>query len=477
MQFHQVLPIPLIGTTEPQCTYSGCVCNEYDGLVNRHLADVPIPQRGVPERAFGELKKFWSMSKGAVRGYTPAEVLAKKIGSRRAKYVRAFDSLAERPLEDKDCRVFAFVKIEKNPISKLEVKHPRLIQYRSPRFTASLAQELLPIEELLFTGSERCYFAKHMNQHDRAERLLAMERKVKDPIFVGLDANNFDAHETWRWTKAEHDFYRFLRGSYDPRLEYLLKQQMKYRGRTRGGIRYTSRGRRCSGDYNTGLGNSVVMLAIVSHIARSMGMTKEQWDALVDGDDSVFCFPRSYLTRFLQKIKPDRIAKLYGMSIRVEFQTTDVRQVEFCQCKLIRTGLGTRMVRKPYRVLQRLGYCCDDYSGAWNRWCTSVGQCELACHTGVPVLQALALAYMRIGGDVKIISRITDVAHFRGAISGPVPTPITPEARFDFEVAFGITLAEQLLLEHRFDNLQWKLGKGGQVDLMSTLNHHQEMMT
>jgi hypothetical protein len=408
----------------------------------------------VPERSFGLLLDRFRHLKRTLLPWTPEHVLAHKTGRVSDKFKRAYESLRAVPFEARDNNVYAFVKVEKNNVEKVLVKHPRLIQYRSPRFTASFAQYLLPVEQALMRPKDltKSFFAKMMNQRSRAHRFIEMQKRVPDCVFIGWDHDNFDAHEHKSWIRAEHKFYAEL--MIEPR-EFLerAKTQLRYKGRTRGGIRYRSDGRRCSGDYNTGLGNSVVNLSIILDILKRARVPTKNWDTCVDGDDGVLGVSRQYVRRLLSRYLTPASFALYGMSTRLEFVTENLHEVEFCQSRLVDFGCDKRMIRLPLRVLSRAGYCLRNYQATGiGKWLRSVGDCELACNAGVPVLQSYALMLQRFSKTTIGLRQPEVVAAMRGAVHGPIELPIRSETRVSFAEAFGIGPSEQRDLESRFNS-------------------------
>lgn len=449
-----VLPLVCRDEVQSQGCYNNCIHNEYDGLVNRHLADVTSPKRGIATRSFGHVRRMFHRFRASLEPWSEAMLLSHRAGRVVKKFERAFESLRKEPLNERDYRVSAFVKLEKATLNKLQVKHPRLIQYRNPRYTAELAKHLGPVEHKIIKSRHplRTVFAKGLNQRQRAQRILEMQRRISNCVFIGLDHNNFDAHEHLDWIKEEHLFYEWLQ--VDPtELRRLLQTQKRYVGRTRNGIKYTVKGRRCSGDLNTGLGNSLVNLAIILDIFNQAGIPTADYEIFLDGDDCVLAVREGWVKLLLKRyFTPENFAA-YGMSTRIEFVTKDIHEVVFCQSGFVDFGVDVRMIRNPWRVLSRATTCLSKFQGAgYRKWLRSVGECELACNAGVPVLQSFSNMLIRLSG-VKQGLKVPDVtARMRGAVHGSRALPINSEARTSFECTFGISVVEQISLEHLFDS-------------------------
>jgi len=447
-----------------QCSsWQGCACNELYALTNRHILNTPF----VSTRTASAVCHPWLslvqkelLSRG-VRKATPKMMLSRMSGRRRKRYENAFESLGKDWVHRKDKKVKAFVKFEKGDRIKIETDAvPRMIQYRSTRYTAALAQYLYPIEHELFTVDihgnldapmNKRVFAKGMNSFDVANRLKEMDEWGDDTKWVLVDHHRFDSFMVTPWLKEEHKFYQSCYPSSNT-LSDLLEAQIKNTCVTFGGIIYSINGKKMSGEFNTSLGDCWINACIIYNWVKEYGA-----NILINGDDSVIAMSSAMFDKMMRD-KPDYFTSI-GWSTKVE--TVDsFPEVEFCQCKPVEIKPGLwRMVRKPERVLSRGTSTIKKYHGVgWLRLLSSMGKCELAMNSGVPVLQSFAKYLLRQGRGYKpcvIDDAWTEMrAKLEPFYNHPRVFAITDTARVSFSLAFGVPPESQVWLEEYFDSLE-----------------------
>lgn len=373
------------------------------------------------------------------------DYIARYSGGKNRLLEQARVSLQSSAFRAKDSRVSMFLKDDKYFLDDL--KEPRCIQYRSKRFHLYLGRFIHPMEVLFChyedNGIRIC--AKSRNSLDRASDLRAAWEEFVDPMAVLLDHSKFDAHVAVPHLDVEHSFYKALNP--DLRLAHALSMQMHNVGYTKHGTRYEVDGTRMSGDVTTGFGNSVINYAMIATWLKKCGVRGR---AYVDGDDSVVTMSR------------DQYDKLdfswwvsVGMHTKVE-HAYEFEHVEFCQCRPVWIDqVGEwRMVRNPTRVVSRAPWTTRNYPEvALLRLVRTIGWCELASNGGVPILQSYASWFMEQGSGRLMRNEIE--AHLRDRVehvSCSVPNIAT---RLSFESAWGISVAEQFLIERTlaFDRL------------------------
>jgi hypothetical protein len=429
---------------EHQVAYEGCSLNERAALVSRHIIDVNEPDPAVVSRG---LELLWahpdlelSHFLGQVDPWSPEKVLAHKESRLKRRYGNAFESLTRLPLQPKDNRVAMFVKFEKWPLNKIGEKAPRAIQFRNPRYTASIASFLMPVEKCVFRLIQEPIFAKGLNTFERGERLGRMDRWV-DTVWLNIDHSKFDAHMTTPWLRAEHAVYNAL--CRDPDLARLLRVQLSNRCRSKYGTVYTCEGRKMSGEYNTSLGDSLVNFMILHAFLDGIDA-----EVLLDGDDSVVALSGKDMGKL-----DFRFFERAGMDTKVEV-VNDITEVRFCQCGVVKVAGRYRAVRDPIRVLSRGVYSVRRYSGrGWLKYLTAWGEAELAVFGGIPVLQEYAL-YLRRHGRGEKPAKLSDWSLDRRKLEPfarhPRAFPITEETRASFYSTFGMSITEQVELEEYF---------------------------
>jgi len=384
---------------------------------------------------------------------------AYRCGRLRTRYRLAARSLVEDGLcTPRDARVRAFVKAEK--LESRLVK-PRVIMGRDPRYNLELAAFLKPIEQRLYTGLRgwgRCFtrtrlVAKGLDGRERAELLRRKMTSRPDLVAFEVDGKAFEAHFSLPVLREEHRVYRRL--CPDPRLRELLRWQLEFVGSFRSGVRYSARGVRASGDYNTGMGNSLVMVALVLAVAQACGTG---FDFLADGDNAVV-FVRARDLPLWRRELPVSFLKA-GFEATIGDATGDLELLDFGRSRPVCVDGVWRMVRDPYRVLSMAFTGHRHYSEMRGgiRVLRAVAYCEAVLGEGVPVLQAFAHAMLRKTRGVRYprapdldnyeYQRIVDrddgwtAAHWK---------PVSLSSRLSFERSWGVSVEEQQRLESGFE--------------------------
>lgn len=393
------------------------------------------------------------------RTLDPAEVLDQFKGSRKRRYSKAADLLRLKGWKDAYARVKMFVKAEKFDPEVKGNPDPRAIQFRSFMYGLMLACFIKPMEHSLYelklpqTLTKGRVMGKGLSLKARADLFWEKFRAFRRPRVVSIDAKRFDAHVNTGLLKVEHLYYTLM--NKDPFLAHILSLQLFNKGRTQNGYQYTVKGGRMSGDMNTALGNCLLMAVMILDAMRSY----DRWDCLIDGDDCLLFFEdesgvdlAGLEASFLE----------YGMEIKLEGDTTNPLDVVWCQAHLVETFGGWVWVQNPEKVLSR-GVSNTKYMSSEEEarsYCGAVGIGQFASYKGVPILQELALAYVR-ASEGRVLN--LDDKHFQRAflqvggdpddVKGTLlnvdltPDPITLKTRFDFHRAFSISPAAQEIME------------------------------
>lgn len=433
-------PLPPLEGVWEVSTHHNCRTNELVSLYERHLTEYPVRcDPSAMSRCYGHLRRLASQTP-LIYPMGVEQAADHYRGLKRKKMRLAAESLAERPVEAHDARVKMFIKQDKYAVEEVCGKTPRGIQYRSPRYTLQLSCYLTPLERWVYT---REWCAKGANSWDRAARYIRALARFSDPVAIEVDYSKFDAHISSQLLRLEHSYYMQVYG-HDEVLATLLSWQIRNRGVTPSGLRYSTVGKRMSGDLNTGLGNTIINFAILSDVTRDCA----SW-MLIDGDDSILVVERDDLHAVSSRLA--NLDRTHGQTAR--WKMVEPMAVEFCQSKLMPIGQRWRFVRNPFRAISHDGVTCTKYAQhILPRLRHAIGQCELACMNGVPVLQEMALAMMRLGDPTPI--RATEDIMYRAKHEGrAIRLEVTQEARYWFERQFGITYLQQYQLENWYASL------------------------
>jgi len=386
---------------------------------------------------------------------SPEQFVEMYSGRKRKLYEGAANRLLLTGLLRKYGYVMAFVKLEKVKFNKA----PRCIQPRTPEYNVALGTFLKPIEHKMYralalaAGMETPVVAKGMNANEVGALIQAKWERFDTPVAVGLDATAFDQHVGVSALKFEHSVYKAL-FKYDPdfsELLTLLQWQIDNKGFGYcfdGFLKYRIKGRRFSGDMNTAMGNCIIMCAIVSTFLKNSGV---KHDFVNNGDDCVVFLEE----RDLYVMSGFReFALSLGFVIVQEEPVRVIERVEFCQQRPVWVDGQYRMIRNQDTAREKDSMSLLHHQDAQSvrKWLRAVGECGLALCSGVPVMQAMYLAYIRegIAGKTHNAMGMDTGASYLARGMEAKAQPIHPDTRVSYFMAFDVTPADQLALEESF---------------------------
>lgn len=465
--------------------HSVCPCNEKAALLCRSLGPLPWPDKRPVGQLF--LGTFGGLRQLARRycGYkwTHLETAHSYTGALRRRYLEAERSLREDgPLRRDDSFLSAFLKAEKITLTKFH--KPRMIFPRSPRYNLSLASYLKPFEHWLWgrltlkwlfraqepswlssriadCGSSRVV-AKGLSPRQRANLIARKFRSFRSCVVFEVDGKGFEAHvSTGQLLEEQSVYLAAFRGSRG--LARLLSYQLELVGKTVGGWKFHRPGGRASGDFNTGLGNTLVML---SSVVSGVGLDVP-FDVLVDGDNALVFLEEQDMANVYPNFAANVLHEC-GHEMTLETPVRCLEAVRFGQSApvYLGRGLGWTMLRDPVKVLS--GFAS---SHRWlnepkfaRRWLRDVCRCELSLARGVPVLQSLFIKALKHFGELRSVGPDPMADWFQlGAFFADesFAVPVSFEARLSFERAFGWTSGYQKFLE---EVLTFSFSEGGLVE-------------
>ncbi len=474
--------------------HEGCACNHINALENRVGACIPYPST----EGLEQLRQR-AIELSRVVGYHPQSTLESVVqsfhGKRRARYQKAHTQLLRNGVNARHARTSMFVKLEGIKYSTNKVNPScRAIQFRSPVYTLLAASYFKPIEHHLYQARgghgfpTTRFIAKNMRPDQRAASMLEKFESLPGCEVLELDASRFDAHVSKELLEIEHLFW--LRCNKDPQFAQLLKWQIDNKGSAytkQGRIRYSVEGGRMSGDANTAAGNCVLMSCMLSAFGISLGA---KFDFLCDGDDSVFFYQGP-------KVKECQVQEFFrgfGMTMKIENRTTEFRKINFCQGKPCFIDGRWTLVRDPVKILSKTTINPKfSIKSLRPKLLKTIAQAELSLNRGVPVLQSYLVALRRVA-DQHMSSRGKRDGGFLRAgwcdyrlrrdltvdWTELETRPISPQARIDFSIAWGVSVSEQLRLEESFNSWEFNLmdtgvtGGGFDVDRWLYDWQHQE---
>lgn len=450
----------LPGTWVPR-VHAVCPHNELSSVFQRVLAPLPVPLNyplgQAVLREFARVKRLAGRYGGETWSYL--QTASSYHGRLRRRYMAAEESLRESPVSSRDARLSPFLKAEKCNVDG-KLPKPRMIWPRSPRYNLALASRLKPFEHWLWGRLDARTFAvpgvgrivaKGLNPRRRANLIVRKFARIEDCVVFEADGKAFEAHVLPAQLSAEHGVYHSAFPG-DGGLFALLAMQLVLRAKLMCGAKISRPGSRASGDFNTGMGNTLIFSCIVVAALRELCGSKP-FDLLVDGDNCIVFIPRSVLGRVVSSFAPT-VLQMSGHEVVLERPVAVIEQIVFGQSHPVFLGPGrgwvmTRDWRKVFSVaLSSHRWLHDPSFGL--EWVQGVAACELSLSRGLPVLQRWALEIQARFGVFCSQRRDALEDYFVvGAwlAGGEDRLEVLPECRLSFERAFGLSPEEQDFVE------------------------------
>lgn len=446
-----------------------------------HNASINNLQRGVLERVFyiktasgfqeppkpapgvinQVLRPFKDFILHRLRGSTPIDIFDfPKLywGRQQTRYYNAALSLARRGVRKSDADCIIFGKGEKtNILTKGKDAVMRIVTPRKPEYNVAVGRYLKPVEKKLYKAVD-AYFGdatiiKGLNAQETARCIERKWLRYRKPAAVGLDACRFDQHVSVDMLKWEHSVYTGIYRE-SPELTKLLSWQLSNncKGYCKDGkLKYTTVGGRASGDMNTGLGNCLIMTAMVDAYCRSIGLRK--FSVANNGDDCVVFMERSWVDRFNAGLV-EFFLKL-GFNMKMEPPVFVLEQISFCQTNPVWSQGGYVMVRDPRVCISKdaLSLTPIAVRSAYEKWIAAVGIGGLSLSGGIPVLQEFYKSFLlasRGRAPAKLDqTQLGGWYHMTRGMERKT-SPISPRARYSFYLAFDIYPDMQIEIERYF---------------------------
>lgn len=438
-----------------------CAHNAVRGLLLRTLGRHPLPT-DLGEQMFAQaadlVRKVLLGRMDTVEQWSLRRVVESySVGRLRKRYEEAYKQiLAEGLSEPGDARVDAFVKAEK--MAGYKVYKPRIIMGRAPRYNLELASYLKPLEHALypcFRGFGRQFLThtrligKGLNGRERAALIRRKMQAHPGVVAFEVDCKSFESHVAHSHLVREHGIYNAVMR--DPRLQKLLSWQLEFLGRFRNGVRFRASGCRASGDFNTGLGNTLIMCCLVL-AAAPKGL---KYDFLADGDNALLFVLESDLHHWQRELAPNFLTM--GHELEIGDVARSVEECIFGQSKPINLGHEWNMVRNPFKVLSHAFANHRHFNEMRGglRILKSVALCEAHLNKGVPILQEFSHAMLERLSSVKL-PRAFEGENFeyqrawQEVASGGFSVEkahITDQTRLSFEKSWGVPPDEQRRIE------------------------------
>jgi len=399
-------------------------------------------------------------------------------GRKFTTYDKAADSLNINPIRKDDANVKAFGKAEKlvctDATIEISTGHVvdkgkldpcmRIISPRDPRFILSLATFLKPIEHRIYAamghvigGRDGRVIAKGRNAVEQASDIMEKFRKFKDCRVAMLDIERFDQHVSVQALTYEHGFYTscFV-GAALRELKTLLRWQLKNKLKfvvKDGIVTLTVDGARMSGDINTGMGNCIIVCALMYAFCCEYDI---EMDLYNNGDDCLVFMDSKDEDIFTIGLRPWFKAK--GFTMKVEGMVSTFEQIEFCQTKPVWNGMNYVMCRTYPTACSKdvVSLLPINNEKSMLNWFHDLGNCGQALCVGVPIYQEFYSMFSRWGQGAKGFNRDISTVTGMEMLADRMEVgyrSVDDRARYSFYLAFGVTPDEQVYHEQRFKTL------------------------
>jgi len=309
-------------------------------------------------------------------------------GAMKQRYQIAFEVYQRRGVFKSDAKVKSFVKMERVPnyvdpflLDGSKCSDPRIIHPRKPVYNLVLGSYLRPVEQAM-TKYKRFGLRvnlKGLDLFERARLVLKHEKLVGDCLVYELDGKRWDGHVNSETLREEHKVYKYVYKSRE--LRELLSMQFKNYCTTSTGYKYTITSR-CSGDYNTSLGNHLINEGLVeSYMVDRYGDNKS-WSYVCDGDNLLLFVHRSLVVD-----RPSLEFHYRAMGQEVSLVgPKEPRDLEFCRGRIYHGPNGPVFTRDPRRVLGGI-LTVYQYLDKLDDYYHSILECESHVSAGVPMIQ------------------------------------------------------------------------------------------
>lgn len=220
---------------------------------------------------------------------------------------------------------------------------------------------------------------------------------------------------------------------------------------------------RFSGCPNTACGNNTMAYACLVTAMRMINQ-RITYHCLVDGDDCVLLLERKHLDEVVTQLK--NVYLHFGHEIKLEGIHHMINSVQWCQCRPCEFDTrGPTMVRDWRKVVScaLVGIQRFDRPKLQLSCCFAIGLCELALHSGVPIIQAFALKLISIS-NMKPPKDVSEYEWARLIQLRLDPYQARARAveyttRLTFAAAWGVSPDDQISIEKIIAKSTIPLGK------------------
>lgn len=387
-----------------------CHHNDLVGLRNRYLRDIgkePCYDSKLVREIVLELASLIRDKIGGGLLQIPdlQEFYSSRTGNSKQRLGKAITSVIERGFDSsRDMRIKAFGKVECYEFDDEQefdaiVKEPRLIMGRDPKFGLAYGRFTTALEKII----------KHVPGFDKGDTYFDMGKFIESHpqekfSYYFDDASKYEASQREKLLRdVELELWRSLLSSEDFNLlEDCFEHKMLKVGTTRNGINFEFYALRCSGEFDTLLGNTI--LNWVSHRYFEINNNLGPYDFVVTGDDGYGAM--------LHGTKVIDTFPEFGFECILNF-VDDPTQLEFCSCKFVEYYPGKWMLCPNIpKLLRNIGLMKNvDFKDCIGHYYYSLGYMYRVCFPGFPFFSELSEFLTSITKNPKV--KCVNVEHFK----------------------------------------------------------------
>lgn len=406
------------------------------------------------------LSKFSSAFK-AVKPSTSRKTYSRVIsvynGRKLKRYQNARLSLLLKGMRDTYANVMAFIKYEKSK----EDFVPRVISTRRPQYHLELLTYLQGLEKSIFKCIDKIFESptvmKGKNSVERGKIISAKWAKFNKPVAFSFDLARMDQHVSLEALQWEHEIYSSCFSGIDKKkLCKLLNKQLRNKvwGKASNGfLKYTTRGVRMSGDVNTGLGNTLIVCAMIYCYCKIYKIDKGE--VIDDGDDGAIIIEETDIPKIFEL---KTFALKCGFVMKLERPVFILEKLIFCQAQPVIGSDGQyRMVRHPHKSCSKDVICLEPRKTNLGRndWLHAIGSSGMSMSGGIPIFQEYYSSILRGTKTPKKNPQVLENGlYWLSRRMNDVYTKITTMTRVSFWKAFDIDPIRQIILENSYKFLK-----------------------
>lgn len=359
---------------------NNCCHNEYVGLRNRYLKESKFDYCADDKIVDKVLDELADSLRPNFHGVIPLEkFFENKKGKLAKRYEKACQSILDDGFDLKHCAgTSAFVK---NEIYD-ELKAPRMIINRDPRFNLAYGRYTIPLEDAMMK----------LPEVTKGKDFLGMGKQFKDKLFSRwlLECDFSKYESTQRITlliKVELGLWKRLLSPEEYRdVETLFWAKMKKCGYTLQGVYFAFWSMRGSGDMDTGLFNTLLTWVACRYF-EIVNKTGNR-NFLVNGDDNIIglLFRTGWINTF----------EHFGFDAKLILRQ-DYHDVDYCSGKFIQLEPGKFMyVQNFVKAIRNMAVFRKlKFSHCKSTYYHSLGVMYATIYPGIPLIENFANMLLR----------------------------------------------------------------------------------